>query len=60
MTGSPGWKLSICSCRASVLWNDNYYNYMLITQLSMEETIQIAESVTIAPESSYHPPELAR
>ena len=42
-----------------VLWNDNYYNYMLITQLSMEETIQIAESVTIAPESSYHPPELA-
>lgn len=58
LNGYPGHKMTNQGTQF-VLWNDNYYNYMLITQLSMEETIKIAESVTIAPEGSYHPPQLA-
>ncbi len=58
LNGYPGHKMTNQDTQF-VLWNDNYYNYMLITQLSMEETIKIAESVTIAPEGSYHPPQLA-
>ncbi len=41
-----------------ILWNDDQYNYIIITECSMEETIKIAQSVSPAPANSYHPPKL--
>ena len=46
-----------------VLWNDNQYEYMILTQgpdMDLDGAIALAESVTICPPDAPHPPQLER
>lgn len=58
MDGLPAYKMSNKGSQF-VLWNDEIYNYMLITDLPMPEALKIAQSVTICPEDAPHPPRLS-
>ncbi len=42
-----------------ILWNDDVYNYMIITELPMDEAIKVAESVGPVWPDAYHPPKLS-
>lgn len=59
LNGEIGYKMSNKGTQF-VLWSDQYYEYMLLTSQPMEEAIQIAQSVTISPGDSYHPPKLEK
>jgi len=44
-----------------VLWSDEQYEYMVLTseqEITLEQAVKIAQSVTVCPKDAYHPPKL--
>ncbi|MCI8650467.1 MAG: DUF4367 domain-containing protein [Anaerotruncus sp.] len=57
LNGLPAYQMSNKGSQF-ILWNDEIYNYMLITDLPMSEALKIAQSVAICPADAPHPPQL--